>query len=306
MAKQTIGIGSSANDGTGDPLRTAMAKVNDNFNEVYSSYAMTGNLSVGNSTVNTVISNTGGLVSSNTLNSVVANSSIIRIANSSGTTTVLPTSITVGSNVTLSQSSYFVGNTVANAVINKTSVVISNSTSNATITPISFAAGISFVNTIAVAVGANVIVNSSAVFVGNSTVNTIATSSNFKVGANLTVNTSAIFVGNSTVNATISSSSINITSNTGFTLGNSTASSNGFTFLPNGIKMNWGWISANSSDGNATFSSAFSVNAYVVTATSNSAVATYQAAVIGANTTVALIRTANATSTNVYWTAIGS
>jgi len=35
MAKQTINIGSSANDGTGDPLRTAFDKVNDNFNELY-------------------------------------------------------------------------------------------------------------------------------------------------------------------------------------------------------------------------------------------------------------------------------
>lgn len=35
MAKQSIGIGSAANDGTGDPLRTAFDKVNDNFDEVY-------------------------------------------------------------------------------------------------------------------------------------------------------------------------------------------------------------------------------------------------------------------------------
>ena len=35
MAKQTINIGSAANDGTGDPLRTAFDKINDNFNEVY-------------------------------------------------------------------------------------------------------------------------------------------------------------------------------------------------------------------------------------------------------------------------------
>ena len=35
MAKQVIGIGTTANDGTGDPLRTAFDKVNDNFNEVY-------------------------------------------------------------------------------------------------------------------------------------------------------------------------------------------------------------------------------------------------------------------------------
>ena len=35
MARQTINIGSIANDGTGDPLRTAFDKINDNFVEVY-------------------------------------------------------------------------------------------------------------------------------------------------------------------------------------------------------------------------------------------------------------------------------
>ena len=35
MAKQIINIGSSANKGDGDPLRTALDKVNDNFTEVY-------------------------------------------------------------------------------------------------------------------------------------------------------------------------------------------------------------------------------------------------------------------------------
>ena len=35
MAKQTINIGTSANDGTGDPLRSAMDKANDNFTELY-------------------------------------------------------------------------------------------------------------------------------------------------------------------------------------------------------------------------------------------------------------------------------
>ena len=35
MAKQTINIGTTANDGTGDPLRTAFDKVNDNTTELY-------------------------------------------------------------------------------------------------------------------------------------------------------------------------------------------------------------------------------------------------------------------------------
>jgi len=33
--KQTIGIGAAANDGTGDTLRAAMDKINDNFDELY-------------------------------------------------------------------------------------------------------------------------------------------------------------------------------------------------------------------------------------------------------------------------------
>lgn len=37
MAKQTINIGTNANDGTGDPLRTAFTKINENFAELYGS-----------------------------------------------------------------------------------------------------------------------------------------------------------------------------------------------------------------------------------------------------------------------------
>lgn len=39
MAKQSIGLGSSANDGTGDDLRTAGGKINGNFDELYAAGA---------------------------------------------------------------------------------------------------------------------------------------------------------------------------------------------------------------------------------------------------------------------------
>ena len=42
MAKQTINLGTSANKGDGDPLRTAFDKVNDNFDEVYGLLGATG------------------------------------------------------------------------------------------------------------------------------------------------------------------------------------------------------------------------------------------------------------------------
>jgi len=38
MAQQTINIGASANDGTGDTLRAAGAKINANFTELYDDY----------------------------------------------------------------------------------------------------------------------------------------------------------------------------------------------------------------------------------------------------------------------------
>jgi hypothetical protein len=44
MAKQTVSIGSSANDGTGDPLRTAFDKINDNFDELYGTTAEANDL----------------------------------------------------------------------------------------------------------------------------------------------------------------------------------------------------------------------------------------------------------------------
>lgn len=39
MARQIIGIGTAANDGSGDPLRTAFEKINENFTEVYTDIA---------------------------------------------------------------------------------------------------------------------------------------------------------------------------------------------------------------------------------------------------------------------------
>lgn len=52
MAQQIINIGTVANDGTGDPLRDAMDKVNDNFTELYSgSTAARGTISGTTSTI---------------------------------------------------------------------------------------------------------------------------------------------------------------------------------------------------------------------------------------------------------------
>lgn len=76
MAKQVIGVGTSANDGTGDNLRNAFIKVNDNFTELYDDDAgdvgsiiagtgisvdqATGNVTVTNSSPDQTVALTGG------------------------------------------------------------------------------------------------------------------------------------------------------------------------------------------------------------------------------------------------------
>ena len=61
MARQGINIGSSANDGTGDPLRTAFDKINDNFVELYGTdndiNTLDANLDVNNNQITTGVTN---------------------------------------------------------------------------------------------------------------------------------------------------------------------------------------------------------------------------------------------------------
>lgn len=42
MTKQVINVGTTPNDRTGDPLRTAFNKINENFNELYTLTSGTG------------------------------------------------------------------------------------------------------------------------------------------------------------------------------------------------------------------------------------------------------------------------
>jgi len=57
MAKQTVNIGSTANDGTGDQLRTAFDKINDNFDEIYTAGPVSTNLKFTSSTLTSIETN---------------------------------------------------------------------------------------------------------------------------------------------------------------------------------------------------------------------------------------------------------
>ena len=69
MARQNINIGSTANDGTGDPLRTAFDKINDNFVELYGTdndiTTLDANLDVNNFSITTGVTNGNITVSPN-------------------------------------------------------------------------------------------------------------------------------------------------------------------------------------------------------------------------------------------------
>lgn len=117
------------------------------------------------------------------------------------------------------------------------------------------------------------------------------------ITSNLNINIPAQVSGNLTV-----------TTNT-FTLGTSTAAANGYTYLPNGLKMNWGMVAAaNTAAGTtATFTSAFTTACYVVQVSHQGNARTVPPLVVSSNTTAANISSGIlATSgTNVYFTAIG-
>jgi len=51
MARQDINIGSNANDGTGDDLRSAMQKINTNFTELYAETAVDSGITISGNTI---------------------------------------------------------------------------------------------------------------------------------------------------------------------------------------------------------------------------------------------------------------
>ena len=59
MAQQVINIGTAANDGSGDPLRSAFDKANDNFSELYAKSAAGSNLDLSNNDIEATNTNGG-------------------------------------------------------------------------------------------------------------------------------------------------------------------------------------------------------------------------------------------------------
>jgi len=149
-----------------------------------------------------------------------------------------------------------------------------------------------------------------------------------------TANTAELLLSNGSGNATITpttfsisntsatvfsvnTTAANLVSNT-FYLGTSNVSghtaalANGYTTLPNGLKMLWGTLTtANSTAQVITFSTAsgvsFTTNCFSLTATSNAAgtSSTNEPSIYAVNATAFTVITSNATASSINWLAIG-
>ena len=133
-------------------------------------------------------------------------------------------------------------------------------------------------------------------------------------GGNLIINTVAGFliVGNSSVKSTMNSSyvttsiintnAINITNNPGLTLGTSSLGSSGYTYLPNGILMQWGvFATLNTTAQLISFPIAYSTNCFSFLGTLNGAATIY---INSLNSTAANVASGSGLHT-VLWTAFG-
>ena len=64
MAQQQIGVGAVANDNTGDPIRDAFVKVNDNFDEAYATGIIDSNLVTPGNEATPTTANVNGMTTS--------------------------------------------------------------------------------------------------------------------------------------------------------------------------------------------------------------------------------------------------
>lgn len=162
-------------------------------------------LTIGTSVVNStavaaganVYLNTTTLFAGNSTINASHTSSLVQVANSTGTANLTATTLTIGTSVVNSSavaagSNAYINTTAVfistNSTINSTHtaalVQVANSTSTANLTAAGLVVGISGANTTALYVGANVFANSSAFDVGN----TVITSTNLTLGGQVTAN----------------------------------------------------------------------------------------------------------------------
>jgi hypothetical protein len=135
MAQQIINTGAVANDGTGDPLRTAFTETNSNFTEIYTAGPVGSNVRIANNTVLTINTNGNLVLAPNGVGVVQSNVSIVpnqaNVRNLGSSTqrwstvytqylnvtngTTVDGDLTVGGNLTVTGNTVQIGNLVTDA-----------------------------------------------------------------------------------------------------------------------------------------------------------------------------------------------
>lgn len=112
MARQNISVGNAPNDGTGDPLRVAFEKINNNFTDLYNNFGSSGLNFIGNvvSTSNTnddinLVPNGSGKVKFGTNNPVRIYNTSASVSTTTGALTIVG-GVGVGGNVEVGGSIY--------------------------------------------------------------------------------------------------------------------------------------------------------------------------------------------------------
>ena len=77
MAQQIINVGTTPNDGTGEPLREAFTAVNENFTEIYAAGPVGSNVVISGNTITVTGTNNNLVLSSNGIGNVQTNSSLV-------------------------------------------------------------------------------------------------------------------------------------------------------------------------------------------------------------------------------------
>ena len=130
MAQLIIDTGAAANDGTGDPLRTAFTETNTNFTAIYTAGPVDSNVRITNNTILTLNTNGNLVLAPNGVGKVIANVDIVpnsaNIKNLGSTTarwsTVyaqyidITSDLTVGGNLIVTGDSIELGNIITDAL----------------------------------------------------------------------------------------------------------------------------------------------------------------------------------------------
>jgi len=223
LSQQIINVGTANNDGTGDPLRVAMTKIQNNFSEIYGSFVTPGSIFVGSNSVSITANSTGFSNTNDTILISSANSKFlvddrVYYAVPTGNTPIAPLTGNAHyyvsfSNTTTVKLSLTYGGTsidITDARVTNPGEIHSVTYADRTIVISNTGVSISSNSTV------NSVVNSTTIFISNSTSSANLTSLGVKVGANIIVNSVSLFVGNSTIYSNVAAAGSAFTGNVVF------------------------------------------------------------------------------------------